>query len=116
MTDDVFPMAGGRFSVPGARGGPRDYRIYSSKPSMKTPSRVRSPLTAIRSLEPAGSPSSKSEQKARAGSMGRVLPERTAETDRYGAVNESKPGRMEGEKSERVDSTDEGGEVSPSDL
>ena len=49
-------------------------------------------------------------KKARAGSMGRVLPERSAATDRYGAVKETKPSRMEGEKSESADSTDEGGE------
>lgn len=50
------------------------------------------------------------EQKARVGSMGRVLAERTAATDRYGAVKETKPSRMEGEKSESADNTDEGGE------
>lgn len=50
------------------------------------------------------------EQKVRAGSNGRALPERTAATDGYGAMKETKSSRMEFETSESADSTAEGGE------
>lgn len=50
------------------------------------------------------------EQKVRAGSNGCALPERTAATDGYGAMKETKSSRMEGETSESADSTAEGGE------